>query len=252
MNAATSLKARVLAAAASTPSPTRRQGKRLGAWLLALSLVAGIGLLELAGGVAHGRDRPLAVTVRMADGWALASTVLTWLLLRRREMLVSFPRLLLVATLACPVALFAWMAHFEGAFPPLAGSLPSPDWPCLAFTFAGAATPLGCFLRLHRGIELQRPDLLGAAAGTAAGAWSGVLAILWCPTTSPWHVLLGHVTPIAALTCVGSSLGASVLGVRAGTPPPRYGLGALAFGRIAMKRAPDSAPRSVSSTMGRM
>ncbi len=222
MNASTSLKERVLAAAASTPSPTRRQGKRFGARLLALSLITAVGLFELAGGIAHGRGRPLAVTVRMADGWALASTVLTWLLLRRRAMLVSFPRLLLVATLACPIALFAWMAHFEGAFPSLPGSLPSPDWACLAFTLAGAATPLGCYLRLHRGIELQRPDLLGAAAGTAAGAWSGVLAILWCPTTRPWHVLLGHVTPIAALTCVGSLLGASLLGVRARPPPARH------------------------------
>jgi len=157
MNASASLKERVLATAASTPSPTRRQGNRLGTRLLALSLVTALGLFELAGGIAHGRDRPLAVTVRMADGWALASTVLTWLLLRRREMLVSFPRLLLVATLVCPVALFVWMAHFEGAFPPLPGSLPSSDWACLAFTLAGAATPLGCFLRLHRGIELQRP-----------------------------------------------------------------------------------------------
>jgi len=223
MNASTSLKERVLAAAASTPSPTRRQGERLGARLLALSLVTSLGLFVLAGGIAHGRDRPLALTVRMADGWALASAVLTWLLLRRREMLVSFPRLLLVTTLACPVALFEWMAHFQGASPPLPGSPPSPDWACLAFTLAGAATPLGCFLRVYRGVELERPDLLGAAAGTAAGAWSGVLAILWCPTTSPWHVLLGHVTPITVLTCVGSLLGASMLGVRARPPPARHG-----------------------------
>ena len=77
MNATVSLKERVLAAAAASPSLTRREGKRL-AWQLAvLSVVVGISLLELAGGIAHSRDRPLAVTVRLADGWALASAALT-------------------------------------------------------------------------------------------------------------------------------------------------------------------------------
>jgi hypothetical protein len=41
MNAGVSLKERVLAAAATTPSPTRHEGKTRGVWLLALSLVAG-------------------------------------------------------------------------------------------------------------------------------------------------------------------------------------------------------------------
>jgi hypothetical protein len=126
-------------------------------------------------------------------------------------MLVSFPRLLVVATLASPVALFAWMGHFAGSYmePPDA-----PDWPCFLFTLAAAATPLGCFLRVYRGIELERPDLLGAAAGAASSAWAGVLALLWCPFTSPWHALLGHVAPIAVMTAIGSLLGAAVLGVR--------------------------------------
>lgn len=255
MNAGVSLKERVLAAAATTPSPTRHEGKTRGVWLLALSLVAGVALLELAGGVAHSGARPLAVTVRLADGWALASTLLTWLLLRRRAMLAALPRSLVVATLACPIVLFAWMAYFEGAFPPLAGSTPGADWICLLFTLAGAATPLGCFMQLHRGVELQRPDMLGAAGGAAAGAWSGVLAILWCPTTSPWHVLLGHVVPITLLTCIGSLLGASMLGVRARARPLRHAFGwvpLVARGRIAMKRAPRAAPRSVSTMIGRM
>ncbi len=255
MNAGVSLKERVLAAAAAAPSPTRREGKRRGVWLVVLSLAVGIGLLELAGGVAHSSARPLAVSVRLADGWALASSLLTWLLLRRRAMLVALPRSLVVATLACPVALFAWMGYFEGAYPPLAGSPPGPDWACLLFTLACAATPLGCFLRLQRGVELQRPDLLGAAAGAAAGAWSGVLSILWCPTTSPWHVLLGHVVPITLLTCAGSLLGASMLGVRARASPLRHAFGwvpRVARGRMAMKRAPRAAPRSVSTMIGRM
>jgi hypothetical protein len=255
MNAGVSLKERVLAAAAAAPSPTRSEGKRRGIWLVILSLAVGIGLFELAGGVAHGSARPLAVSVRLADGWALASSLLTWLALRRKAMLVALPRSLVIATLACPVALFAWMAYFEGAYPPLAGSPPAADWACLLFTLAGAATPLGCFLGLQRGVELQRPDILGAAAGTAAGAWSGVLAILWCPTTSPWHALFGHVVPITLLTCAGSLLGASMLGVRARASPLRplrHAFGWVPLGRIAMKRAPRAAPSRVSTMIGRM
>ena len=259
MNAAVSLRERVLAAAAATPSPTRLDTRRQRARLLALSLLAGIALLELTGGVAHSRDRPLALTLRLADGWGLACAVLTWLLRRRSSMLLSFPRLLTLATLACPAALFAWMARFQGAFPE---PPPTPDWACLAFTVAGAATPLGCFLHLHRGLELERPDLLGAAAGAAAGAWSALLALLWCPTTSPWHVLLGHVAPIAILTCLGSWLGESMLGLPSRPPPlatlsrrrPR-GLRYALFwplGRMAMKRAPRAAPSRVSTMIGRM
>lgn len=252
MNAAVSLKERVLTAAASTPSPTRHQDRELRVKLLVLSLVAGVGLLEAAGGVAHTDLRPLGATIRLADGWALASALLTWLALRRSAMLLAFPRLLLLATLACPVALFAWLAQFHGTFPE---PPPTPDWQCLVFTLVGAATPLGSFLQLHRGIELERPDLLGAAAGAAAGAWSAVLALLWCPTTNPWHVLLGHVAPIPILTCVGSLLGASMLGLPSRRRPrdrPRYTFFAWPFGRMAMKRAPRAAPSSVSTTMGRM
>jgi hypothetical protein len=253
MNAVVPLKQRVLAAAAATPSPTRRQDRRLRAGLLALSLLAGIGLLELVGGIAQPSARPPGVTVRLADGWALASTLLTWLMLRRKDgLLLAFPRALLFATLACPVMLFAWMARFHGTFPEPS---PTPDWACLAFTLAGAATPLGSFLTLYRGIELERPDLLGAAAGAAAGAWSGVLALLWCPTTSPWHVLLGHVAPIAILTCVGSILGAWMLGLPLRRRPragPAYPLFAWPFGRMAMKRAPRAAPSRVSTMIGRM
>jgi hypothetical protein len=210
MNTAVSLKERVLAAAAATPSLTRREGKRLAWQLVALSVIVGISLLELAGGIAHSRDRPLAVTVRLSDGWALASSLLTWLVLRRRLTLASFPRLLVAATLATPVALFAWMGHFAGTAVEPPGAA---DWPCFVFTLAAAATPLGCFLRLHRGVELERPDALGAAAGAASGAWAGVLALLWCPLTSPWHALIGHVSPIAVTTAVGSVLGAATLGV---------------------------------------
>ncbi len=250
---AVSLKQRVLAAAAATPSPTRHQDRRLRVALPALSLLAGVGLLELAGGMAHSVARPRGVTVRLADGWALASALLTWLTLRRKDgMQLAFPRLLSFATLACPAALFAWTARFHGTFPE---PPPTPDWACLAFTLAGAATPLGSFLRLHRGIELERPELLGAAAGAAAGAWSSVLALLWCPTASPWHVLLGHVAPIAILTCVGSVLGASMLGLPSRRRPrdgARYAFLAWRPGRMAMKRAPRAAPSKVRTTIGRM
>ena len=229
MNAAVSLKERVLAAAAAQPSPTRRKGARRGWMLLGLSVVAGIALLEVAGGVAHSRDRPLSETVRLADGWALASAALTWLTLRRRAMSSTDPRLLVAATLATPVVLYAWIGRFVGPLPEPIGP---PDWPCFAFTMAAAATPLASFLYGFRGIEPDRPEILGAAAGAASGAWGGVLALLWCPLTNPWHALIGHAAPITVMTVIGSVLGARSLGLAA---PALVGVRA------------SSAPRSAAS-----
>jgi hypothetical protein len=211
MNAAIPLKERVLAAAAATPSLTRRQGRRRSVWLAGISVTLGVAIFELVGGIAHSRARPLAVTVRLADGWALASAALTWLLGHTSAMRASVPRLLFAVTLACPVVLFAWMGHFHGTYVEAPAYA---DWPCFVCTLVIAALPLASFLRQRSGLEPQHPDVLGGAAGAACGAWAGVLVLIWCPLTNPWHALAGHVAPIALMTMIGSVLGASTFGIR--------------------------------------
>jgi hypothetical protein len=205
------LKERILNAAAHAPSPTRTQGRRLGAWLAALSLAIGIAIFEIMGGVAHSDARPLVFTVRLADGWALTSIVLSWLVFRATAPRVSSPGLLVAAAIASPIALCAWASFFHGDYANPA--LPE-DWPCFVATVLGGAAPLASFLILRRGIEPAYPGRLGAAAGAACGAWAGLFDLLACPSTDAVHIALGHAAPIVLLAIVGFALGTRVLGLR--------------------------------------
>jgi hypothetical protein len=206
MNAAVPLRERVLAAAAATPSLTRPQGRRLAAFLAVLSIAFALALFELAGGLAHARDRPLLASVRLADGWALAAAGLTWLVLRRGSTFLDSPPLLRAATWASPVVLLTWMPRFPGAESTL-GSAGA----CFGLTLAMAAIPLASFLALRRGAEPSWPGTVGAAAGAMAGAWAQVLVLLFCPVTSILHAVLGHVLPLVMLAGIGGIAGGRVL-----------------------------------------
>jgi hypothetical protein len=208
-------KARVMAAAAATPSPTRRQARRVTYLIVALSVIVGLTLFELAGGLAHARDRPLALTVRLADGWALASAVLTWLVVRRATPLVRDGDVLALLLVAAPLVLLGWMARFHLAYvdaPPVA------DWPCFVGALTAAAAPLAGLSWARRKAEPRRPGMLGAAIGASCGAWAGVLALLWCPHTGLEHALAGHVAPLVATTVLGAITGVRVLRMRRGSP----------------------------------
>jgi hypothetical protein len=239
-SASLALKARILAAAAATPSPTRHQGRRALRFVLVASIAAGVAFFELAGGLALASDRPLVLTVRLADGWALASAALTWLAARFGTPLVRSAEILRAACITAPAALVLWAAHFHGAYPdpPTEGA-----WACIITSLACAATPLAGVLWARRGSEARHPATLGAVIGAACGAWAGVLALLRCPQTGPFHVLLAHALPLVIATLVGALAGARVLAMgayrRAGRCSPRM-------------RAPSSAPSPASTMMGRM
>jgi|SRR5580658_1735731 hypothetical protein len=211
MNAVIPLKQRILNAAAHAPSPTRTQGRRLGAWLAALSLAIGLAIFEIMGGVAHSAARPLVFTVRLADGWALTSIVLTWLVLRASAPQVSSRGLLVAVAIGGPIALCAWASFFHGDYAEPA--LPK-DWPCFVATVLGAAAPLASFLYVRRGIEPEYPGALGGAAGAACAAWAALFDFLRCPSTDAAHIALGHAAPIVLMTIVGFGLGTRVLGLR--------------------------------------
>jgi hypothetical protein len=206
-----SIKERVLAAARAAPSPTRGEGRRVAAALAAVSLAVAGAFFELAGGLAHSRERPLSLTVRMALGWALASAALTWLVRRHTRLYVRSAELVAAAAAGAPFALAAWMARFRGSYPDVAWAQ---DWPCFVATLALGLTPLLSLVWLRRASEAHHPVALGAALATAASAWAALPVLLWCPVTTTAHVAAGHAAPLAVMALVGCVAGGSSLGVR--------------------------------------
>lgn len=239
-SASLALKARIMAAAAAAPSPTRRQGRRVTRFVVAAAIAAGIAFFELGGGVAHPRDRPLFVTVRLGDGWALACAALTWLAARFGTPHVRTPEVLRAACMAAPVALVLWVARFHGDYvDPPAVSL----WTCAATSLACAVVPLAGFLWARRGSEPRHPATMGGSIGAASGAWAGMVGLLRCPDNEPLHAVLAHAMPLVLTTVVGALAGARFLRIGG------YRLGGLRSPSIC---EPSSAPMTASNTMGRM
>lgn len=205
------LKARILAAAAATPSTTRKQTRRRAALAVVLAIGFAFALFELVGGLAHSKDRPLAQTIRLADGWGLASSLLTWLVVGRGgSTLARSPPVLLASTAGAPIALYAWMRHF----PDWGSATSENEVACLLLTMAFSAAPLAAFMLMRQGLEPSHPTLLGAAAGAMSGAWGAVLVFLWCPHTGALHALVGHVLPNILLIALGAKIGSSTLSPR--------------------------------------
>jgi hypothetical protein len=205
------LRARVLAAAAATPSLTRSQGRRAAAMSIGFSVGLAILLFELMGGFAHSAGRPIAITAALSGGWSLAAVGLSRIALgRSRSMLARRPTVLLLASISAPAAAFVWSCLFYGTYTEPFARV---GFRCLALTLLIAATPLATFLWLRRGVEPRRPSALGGVAGAMCGAWAGVIVHAWCPLTNPAHALVGHSLPIALLVVVGAVIGRRMLDV---------------------------------------
>jgi hypothetical protein len=206
------LRARVLAAAAKKPSPTRTRGRRITLAIIVASIAFALMVFELAGGFDHASGRPVGLTLGLAGGWLVACAALTWLAIGRGDStLPRRPAVLVAAAIATPLACFVWMHVFNSMYEdPFARF----GWRCLAYTLVIAALPLAGFLFVRRGIEPRNPAALGAAVGATCGAWGGLVMDMWCPLTSTPHVLVGHVAPLAFLALTGAIVGHRVLGLR--------------------------------------
>jgi hypothetical protein len=217
MNLAVPLRERVLAAAAATPSLTRRQGRRLAVLGAALSAAVAVCLGAAIGAFGRACGAATPESVRLAAGWTLAAGALAGLVAgRARSTLVRSPQLLRAATGAAPVVLVLWLVRFA----PGAQAPPTSSACCFALTLALAATPLGTFLALRRGAELDSPGTLGAAAGAMWGAWAQVPVLLWCPARGLAHAILAHALPVTALAILGAVAGRWVLASARWSPSP--------------------------------
>jgi len=206
----TSLRDRVLAAAAARPSATRRRARAVAAGLAAVSVAVSVAVFEGVGGFRHGAGRPLGLTLAFVAGWVAACGALTWIILGRgRSTLARRPAVVVAALAAAPLVLFVWTQIFYGAYPEPYQAV---GLRCLRYTLFAAALPLASILVLRRGVEPRRPSILGAGAGVVSAAWAGVMVDLWCPLTHPAHVLVGHVAPLVVGAVVGAAVGRPLLG----------------------------------------
>jgi len=210
------LRDRVMQAVRSEPVPTRADGARRGALIVALGF-AEMAVISLA--ISHPKrwGRPVAYLDTLVVMWTLVAIVVTWIGVGRgRSMLGRSPRSYVAIIVATPLLLLVtaiaaamhWPATLADASTPLrhAG--------CVLGTLVLAVGPFVAFSRLRRGRVVRRPELTGAAMATAAAAWGAVALILVCPFTSPLHMVLGHLLPIWLIAALGWALGERLVAVR--------------------------------------
>jgi hypothetical protein len=224
------IKARILAAVAAEPSPTRTEVNLRNTLLNILAGLGGMGafvvfalfvsdsqLLRLGGQVSPQQhlERSLWLVATTAGGALGVAAAAVWLALwRGRSMLGRSRSALLYGSALIPIGLFAWKVICSLAF-----GYPMTAWPerpglrCLALSLLIAIGPLVAFLAVRRTAPV-RPALNGASMGIAAGACSWVAVDLWCPVASVPHLLLGHVLPLCILAAVSAILGDAFLSVR--------------------------------------
>jgi len=224
------LRARVLAAAAAEPSPTRAAVRRrnmligvvaaasgIGAFMIFAEFMSASQLLRLGGEVVpqESLERSVWLVAATVGGAVGVAATALWLALGRgRSMLGRSRRWLLYGGVLIPVSLLAWKVGWSIVFgDPMVSWPERPGERCLALTLLVAAGPLLSFLAIRRRAPVQ-PALNGAVMGFAAGACAWVAVDAWCPVAYVPHLLLGHVLPLFVLAGAGALLGQMLLAPR--------------------------------------
>ncbi|CAN5304606.1 hypothetical protein BH09MYX1_BH09MYX1_46880 [soil metagenome] len=208
-------KARMLAALAKTPAPTRAQmdTRARTAWAGAIALSL---LLFVASGFRLG-TRPMTFIAVSAAGWAVLGVLaLAFSFVLGRSMLGRDTRTLRFVLAGAPMALVwmlvclqLWPAAGDGEAPGLAHVA------CFVYSLFIASGPFAAMAWLRRGSDPVKPRLTLAAYGAAAGLLAGVLMDVHCAYANLEHVVIGHVLPVVGFVGVGWLLGERLLGVAA-------------------------------------
>jgi len=211
------LRARVLAEAARTPSPTRDAHKRRVLLLAAIGAVATVTLFVVMGGMSPG-TRPVEMIAFTVGFGLVAAAVMTRLSSGQPRSMLGRPRtvLLTAVVVTAPIlavaALCATMAWPAAAAEHVDGGA---HLACGAISVLQGALPLIALLLPRRGTDPVHPAITGAALGMTAGAWTVVMAYLRCPHAAAMHCVVAHVVPTLILTALGAVLGWLLLRVRA-------------------------------------
>lgn len=211
------LRARVLHAAKSEPSPDRARVRR--------SLVAAIGagaLVSLAVlFVVGGPDftaRPPAFLALTVAGFCAIAALATWGGVARGQSMLGRPRswLVTIAMVTAP-SLFAWVVMGTSIWPETRATAPADmarNIGCFVVMMLLALGPFAALMLSRRASDPVNPRATGGAVGAAAGAWAGVLIHLHCPVSVTMHVALSHVLPIVIFSLIGTLVGRRVIGLK--------------------------------------
>lgn len=215
-SAATDLRARVLAEAARTPSPTRADYKRRVLLVAAVGSLATASLFIGMGGMSPG-TRPVEMIAFTVGFGLLAAAVLTRLSSAPRGSMLGRPRTVLLSAVVLTAPLLAIAALCATmAWPEHAAEQASTrtNIGCALMSIVQGALPLVALLLPRRGSDPIHPAITGAALGMTAGAWSVVMAYLRCPHAAAMHCIIAHVVPTLVLTTLGAGLGWLLLRVK--------------------------------------
>lgn len=210
------LRARVLAQAARTPSPTRVEYKRRVVLIAAAGAVATVGLFMAMGGMSPGA-RPVEMIAFTVGFGLLAAAVLTRLSSGQGGSMLGRPRpvLLTAVVVAAPLlAVVAFCATMAWPAPAHEHVATGTHLACGAISVLQGALPLLVLMLPKRGTDPVHPAVTGAALGMTAGAWTVVMATLRCPHAAALHCIVAHVLPTLILTAAGAGLGWLLLRVR--------------------------------------
>ncbi len=217
IEAARGLRAQVLDAVRREPlPPPSARGARVA---IAIALGAGFSLAtSLWLGVELPVERrPHLIAVSVA-GAAFSALLATWVAAGRgRSMLGRSEASLVGVAVFAPGVLLALCFGLPRALGETTtpGEFGGAHAICFALTMVFAAGPFAALAYLRRGSDPSHPRALGAALGTAAGAWGMMLMSLHCAFTSAMHITISHVAPVVVTALVGALAGSSLFGVHA-------------------------------------
>jgi hypothetical protein len=223
MELSADLKARILSATRSQPSPTRGQVRLKEALWVAAGAGLAVAIFAAAGGV-RVLPRPTSLIIVTGLGTAAIAALASWIIGTRGRSMLGRPRALVALTaLVAPATLFAWKVGTSNLYPGMTDPWPTrPGLRCFLLSGAIGVLPLLAVLIARRRTVPVQPAMAGAGLGISAGLQAAVLVDLWCPVAYVPHLLVGHLFPIAALAGVGAWMGVRLLTIRASTSAVRH------------------------------
>jgi hypothetical protein len=210
------LRERVMAVVRAQRVPSRGAGVRRQVVAIAGGLSLWAGMSVVMGRPAL-RGRPMFYVLALSAAWLLVGVAATWAGVGRgRSMLGRAAAWKVIVVTLTPATLLAAALVMGMVWPQTRSEQAGAhaQLVCVLGTIALALGPLAAFTVILRGTDPVVPRLTGAALAVAAGAWGALGIELHCRHTSPWHVTLGHVLPVALLGLLGVVLGNRVVAIR--------------------------------------